>query len=170
MQSTATATVEKMNPHAFIKAQLRFGIKNAQSDIVVFEGVTTPLLSITALKDLDIVRINVQKTSKAQQPLVNKIVVPFDEGEVYLTSTIVQQSESGSREETTKKRLIEEFRDVFETQPPMKGEQFKIVLQENVTPCCVTNARKIPIAYEKALRDELDNLLKDHYLALNATN
>ena len=106
-------------------------------------------------------RINVQKTSKAQEPLVNKIVVPFDEGEVYLTSTIVEQSESGSREETTKKRLIEEFRDFFETQPPMKGEQSRIVLRENVTSCCVTKARKISIAYEKALRDELDDLRKE---------
>ena len=43
----------------------------------------------------------------------------------------------------------------------MKGEQFKIVLQDNVTPCCVTKARKIPIAYKKALQDELDDLLKE---------
>ena len=89
------------------------------------------------------------------------MVVPFDEGEVYLTSTIVQQSESDSREETTKKRLTEEFCDVFETQPPMKVEQFKIVLQENVAPCCVTKAREIPIALEKVLRDELDDLLNE---------
>ena len=51
--------------------------------------------------------------------------------------------------------------DVFETQPPMKGEQFKVALQENVTPCCLTKARKIPIAYEKVLRDELDYLPKE---------
>ena len=77
------------------------------------------------------------------------------------TPLIVQQSESGSNEETTNKRHIEEFGDVFETQPPMKGEQFKIVLQENVTPCCVTKARKIPIAYKKTLQDELDDLLNE---------
>ena len=50
MQSTATATGEKMNPHGFIKAQLRFGNKKAQSDIAVFEGVTTRVGSIHFLK------------------------------------------------------------------------------------------------------------------------
>ena len=115
MQSTATALRGKNEPSWIYQSSVAIRQQNAQSDIVVFEEVTTSLLSITALKDLDTVRINVQKTSKAQQSLVNKIVVPFDEGEVYLSSTIVQQSENGSREETTKKRFIEEFRDVFQT-------------------------------------------------------
>jgi len=53
---------------------------------------------------------------------------------------------------------------------PMKGEQFKINLQENATSCCVTKAQKIPIAYEKALRDELDDLLRGHNITRNTTD
>ena len=160
MKNTATATGQKMTPQGFVKAQLRYGDKQAVSNIVVFESVMNPLLSISALKDLDIVRINAQETSEVT-PLVNEIVVPFDKGEVYFASTISQKADCDSREDAIKTQLIEEFNDVFETQPPMKGEQFKIVLQENATPCCVNKARKIPIAYEKALRDELDDLLKE---------
>ena len=43
----------------------------------------------------------------------------------------------------------------------MKGEQFNIVLKENAVPCCVSKARPIPIAYQQALRNELDELLRE---------
>jgi len=152
MKNTATATGEKMTAHGFVNADLRYGNKQAQSDIVVFEGVTTPLLSINALKDLDIIRINAKMASETPPPMVR---------DVCFASTISRTAECIPEEDAMKKQLLEEFNDVFETQPPMKGEKFKIVLQENATPCCVTKARKIPIAFEKALRDELDDLLKE---------
>ena len=154
MKCTTTATGEQMTPRGYLNAQLRFGNKQIPSEIVVFEGITNPLLSITALKDLDIVRIN---TENQTLPLEQEIVVPFDEGKIFLS----QHLNNDSTEEDKKKLLIDEFKDVFATQPPMKGEKFKITLQDNATPCCLTKARKIPIAYEKALRDELDDLLKE---------
>ena len=49
--------------------------------------------------------------------------------------------------ELLRQHLLEEFHDVFASQPPMKGKQFNIVLKENAVPCCVSKARPIPIAY-----------------------
>ena len=45
----------------------------------------------------------------------------------------------------------------------MKGEQFNVVLKENNVPYWVSKARptSIPIAYQQALRNELDKLLRE---------
>ena len=43
----------------------------------------------------------------------------------------------------------------------MKSELFNIVLKENAVPCCIPKARRPPpIAYQQALRNELDKLLR----------
>ena len=42
----------------------------------------------------------------------------------------------------------------------MKDEQFNIVLKENAVPCCVSKARPIPVAYQQALRNELNEFLR----------
>ena len=58
----------------------------------------------------NIVQINAQNTSKTETPLVNKIIAPLNEGEVFLAS----------EEDNIKKQSIEEFNDVFKTQSQMK--------------------------------------------------
>ena len=118
MKNTTTATGEKMAPFGYVKAQLRYGNKQALSKIVVFEEDTTPLLSISLLKELDIVQINAQNTSRTETPLVNKIIAPLNEEvEVFLAS----------EEDNKKKQIIEEFNEVFKAQSQIK-EQFKIVM------------------------------------------
>ena len=144
---TATATGEKLTPRGFFEAQLQYGVQHRC--VSAHRDAAAQHQS----KQLDIVKIDAQ-------PQVNSILVPFDERDVCLASTVVQSPEKTEAEDVTKQRLTSEFRDVYETQPPMKGEQFKIVLHENATPCCITKARKILIEYETALRDELDELLK----------
>ena len=42
----------------------------------------------------------------------------------------------------------------------MKDKEFNIFLKENIVPCCVSKARPIPIAYQQALRNESDELLR----------
>ena len=61
--------------------------------------------------------------------------------------------------ELLRQHLLEELHDVFESQPPMKGERFNIVLKKNAVLCCVSKAQSIPVAYQQALRNELDKLL-----------
>ena len=41
----------------------------------------------------------------------------------------------------------------------MKGEKFKIALRDDAIPCCISKARQIPVAFQKALKNKLDELL-----------
>ena len=47
----------------------------------------------------------------------------------------------------------------------MKEEKFKIILKEDAVPCRVTKVRKIPLAYEQALKEELDTLLEEEIIS-----
>ena len=55
-----------------------------------------------------------------------------------------------------KRQILQEYDDVFESQPPMKGEKFKIVLLDDAIPCCISKARQISVAFQQALKNELD--------------
>ena len=43
----------------------------------------------------------------------------------------------------------------------MKGEKFKIVLRDDAIRCCISKARQIPVAFQQALKSELDELLAE---------
>ena len=94
----------------------------------------------------------------------SSILLPFDSDLVFLDTELHCCSSTTNDALKTdaqllRQHLLKEFHDVFESQPPMKGEQFNIVLKENAVPCCVSKARPILIAYQQALRNELDELL-----------
>ena len=57
--------------------------------------------------------------------------------------------------------MLQEYDDVFESQPPMKGEKFKIVLRDDVMSCCISKTRQIPVAFQQALKYEFDELLAE---------
>ena len=90
------------------------------------------------------------------------ILLPFDSDLVFL-STELRFCSSKTNDaritdaELLPRHLLGEFHDVFESQSLMKGEQFNNALKENAVPCCVSKARPIPIAYQQALRNELEN-------------
>ena len=96
----------------------------------------------------------------------SSIFLPFDSDHVFLNTELHCCSSKTNEArmpdaELLRQHLLEEFLDVFQSQPPMKGEQFNIVLKENAVPCCVSKARPIPIAYQQVLRNELDELLRE---------
>lgn len=170
MSNTATATGVKMSPQGYVNATFQFGDREIKSKMVVFKDVKTPLLAIDVLKSLGIVNIVtafVQKSKPqvAQLAAVPSIVVPFGVADIYLNEKTQLFCNTTTGElhnvEQTKKQLLHEFEVVFESQSPMKGEKFKINLVAEAVPCCVTKARKIPVAYENALRSELDELLQE---------
>ena len=43
----------------------------------------------------------------------------------------------------------------------MKGEKFKIVLRDDAIPCCISKAQQIPVAFQQALKNKLDELLAE---------
>ena len=95
----------------------------------------------------------------------SSILLPFNPDHIFLNTELhcCFSKTNDARipdAELLRQHLLKEFHDVFESQPPMKGEQFNIVLKENAVPCCVSKARPIPIAYQQALRNELDELLR----------
>ena len=94
------------------------------------------------------------------------ILLPFDSDLVFFNTELHCCSSTTNDAQITddellRQHLLEEFHDVFESQPPMKGEQLNIVLKENAAPCCVSKSQPIPIAYQQALRNELDELLRE---------
>ena len=60
-----------------------------------------------------------------------------------------------------KQQIIQEYDDAFESQPLVKGEKFKIVLCDDAIPCCISKARRIPVAFQQALKNKLDELLAE---------
>ena len=96
----------------------------------------------------------------------SSILFPFDFDLVFLNTELhcccSKTNNAGITDaELLRQHLLEEFHDVFESQPPMKSEQFNIVLKENAVPCCVSKARPIPVAYQQALRNESDEFLRE---------
>ena len=43
----------------------------------------------------------------------------------------------------------------------MKDEKFKIALRDDAIPCCISKARQIPVAFQQALKNELDELVTE---------
>ena len=96
----------------------------------------------------------------------SSILLPFDSDFVFLKTELRCCSSKTNdaritNAELLRQHLLEGFRDVFESQPPMKDEQFSIVLKENAVPCFVSKDQSVPIAYQQALRNELNELLRE---------
>ena len=58
MCNTITATGKQMLPDGYIDARFSYGCKQADSKLVVFKNIKTPLLSVDVLQQLNIVVIN----------------------------------------------------------------------------------------------------------------
>ena len=163
MCNTVTATGEQMLPDGYIDARFSYGCKQANLNLVVFKNIKTPLLSVNVLQQLNIVVIHLAESSvnlpEQAHTSFNRIslsdlsiLLSFDSDLVFLNTELhcCCSKTNNTRitdAELLRQHLLEEFHDVFESQPPMKGEQFDIVLKENAVPCCVSKARPIPVAY-----------------------
>ena len=176
MQVTVTATGEKMTPEGYVYARFYFGQSYVDSELVVFRNIKTPLLSIDVAKKLNIVHINTKgspghpefeakKYAAGATQNTKSILTPFNKGKIFLncetrcsSSTIDPE---GGYTKLLKQQILQEYDDVFESQPPMKGEKFKIVLRDDAIPCCISKARQIPVAFQQALKNELDELLAE---------
>ena len=93
------------------------------------------------------------------------ILTPFNKGKFFLNcetrcSSSTIDPECGDTK-LLKQQILQEYDDVFESQPPMKGEKFKIVLSDDAIPCCISKARQIPVAFQQALKKVLDELLAE---------
>ena len=177
MCNTVTATREQMLTDGYIDARLSYGCKQADSKLVVFKNTKIPLLSVDVLQQLNIVVINLTESSVSPPEHAytslnrvslsdSSILLPFDSDLVFLNTELhcCSSKTNDARihdAELLRQHLVEEFHDVFESQPPMKGEQFNFGLKDNAGPCCASKARPTPIAYQKALRNELDELLRE---------
>ena len=176
MKATVTATGEKMTPEGYVYARFYFGQSYVVSKLVVFRGIKTPLLSIDVAKKLNIVYVNTKKSPEylefeakkyaagaTQNPKL--ILTPFNKGKVFLNCETRCSSSTIDPEcgytKLFKQQILQEYDDVFESQPPMKGEKFKIVLRDDATPCCISKARQIPVAFQQALKNKLDELLAE---------
>ena len=143
----------------------------------MFKNIKTPSLAVVVLQQLNIVVIHLTKSSvnppeQAHTSLSrislsdSSILLPFDSNLVFLNTELHCCSSKNNVSQKTdaellRQHLLVEFHDIFESQPPMNGEQFHIVLKENAVPCCVSKARPIPIAYQQAQRNESDELLRE---------
>ena len=147
-----------------------------QNYVVVFRDIKTPLLSIYVAKKLNIVRINTKGSPEHPEFEAKKyaagatqnpksILTPFHKGKVFLNcetrcSSSTIDLECGDTK-LLKQKILQKYDDVFESQPPMKGEKFKIVLRDNVIPCCIFKARQIPVTFQQDLKNEIDELLAE---------
>ena len=151
-----------MLPDGYIDARFSYGRKQANSKLVVFKNTKTPLLSVDVLQQLNIVVIHLAESfvnlpEQAHTSLNrislsdSSILLWFDFDLVFLNTELhfccsITNNARITDPELFRQHFLEEFQDVFESQPPMRGEQFSIVLKENAVPCCVSKARSTPIA------------------------
>ena len=97
----------------------------------------------------------------------SSITLPFDSDLVFLNTELhccycccsKTNNPRVTDTELLRQHLLEEFHDVFELQPQVKGEQFNVVLKENAFQCCVSKARPMAITYQQALRNEYNEIL-----------
>ena len=164
-----------MLPDGYIDARFSYGCTQADSKLVAFKNIKTPLLSVNVLQQLKIVLIHLtESVSPPEQAHTSlnraslsdsSILFPFDSNHVFLSAELHCCSKTNDARipdaELLRQRLLEELHDVFESQPSMKGEQLNIVLKKNAVRCCVSKSRPIPIAYQQALKNELDELLRE---------
>ena len=138
MKVTVTATGEKMTPEGYFYPRFYFGLSYVDSKLVVFGDIKTPLLSIDVAKKLNIVRINnkgspehpefeAKKYAAGATQNPKSILTPFNKGKVFLNcetrSSSTIDPECGDTK-LLKQQILQEYDDVFESQPPMKGKQF----------------------------------------------
>ena len=181
MKATVTAIGEKLIPEGYVYARLYFGQSYVDSKLVVFRDIKTTLLSIDIAKKLNIVHINTKGSPEHPEFEAKKyaagvtqnpksILTPFNKGKAFLncetrcsSSTIdpecgntkllkqqilqeyndvfeFQPPMKGEKFKLLKQQILQEYNDVFESQPPMKGEKFKIVLRDDAIPCCISKA------------------------------
>ena len=134
------------------------------------------MLSIDVAKKLNIVHINTKGSpghpefeakkyaaGATQNP--KSILTPFNKGKIFLSCETRCSSSTidpeGGYTKLLKQQILQEYDDVFESQPPMKSEKFKIVLRDDAIPFCISKARQIPVAFQQALKNELDELLAE---------
>ena len=176
LKDTVKASGEKMALKGYVYARFYFGQSYVDSKLVVFRDIKTLLLSIDVAKKLNIVYINTKGSPEhpefepkkyaagaTQNP--KSILTPFNKGKIFLNCETRCSSSTIDPERAhiklLKLQILQEYDDVFESQPPMKGEKFKIVLRDDVIPCCISKAQQIPVSFQQALKNELDELLAE---------
>ena len=176
LKDTVTASGKKMARKVYIYARFYFGQSYVDSKLVVFRDIKTLLISIDVAKKLNIVHIKIKGSQEhpefeskkyaagaTQNP--KSILTPFNDGKVFLNCETRCSSSTIDPEcahtKLLKLQILQEHDDVFESQPPMKGEKFKIVLRDDVIPCCISKAQQIPVSFQQVLKNELDELLAE---------
>ena len=185
MKATVTATGEKMTPEGYFYARFYFGQSYVDSKLVVFRDTKTPLFSIDVAKKLNIVHINTKGSPEPTEFEAKKyaagatqnpksILTPFNKSKVFLKYETCCSSSTIDPEcgytKLLKQQILQEYDDVFESEPPMKGEKFKIVLRHDAIPCCISKARQIPVVFQQALKNELDELLAEGIMSQRQQN
>lgn len=142
MNCTKNATGTRMQCLGFIHSTVEFGTKSVIRDLVFYRDIETPLLSIETLEDLGIVKIYLEPSEPDMEDTdknSNVNVTVTDPGEVHDKRPAFCQKDPS---QITREDLINEFQDVFEPRTDsMKGEKFKIVLEDGAKPTKLTAPR-----------------------------
>ena len=141
VKTTVTVTGEKMTLEGYVYARYHFCQSYVDSKLVVFRDIKTPLLSINVAKKLNIAHINTKVSPehpefKAKKYAVSatqnpkSVLTLFNKGKVFLNcethcslSTI--DPECGNTK-LLKQQILQEYDDIFESQPPTKDSQNKV--------------------------------------------
>jgi len=147
------ANNSKLQSRGQIKLTVRIPNSGEQheSTLHVYDGLSSPLLSLNSLKALDLLPKE----------------WPHQCSRVASTMTRGPYSETPTEEDISqvKAQLLEEFADVFDsasptTFPAMHGEPMEIRLQSGATPFAMYNARTIPHKHKEKVKTQLDEMVQ----------
>ena len=159
MANTRTANGTKMVCLGYAPGNFTFGSKTVTGDLVFFEGVENPLLSLETLLYLDIISLRLEPPTEVTAETEPRITTVQAAKSKPVTVT---RPAKPSFEEVTREDLLREFSDVFEPRlDDMKGEKFAIVLEDGVKPTRISAPRFVAKERREPLRQEIQKLLDE---------
>ena len=155
VESVHTADGRSMQVAGHIRLTLSLSDKKVDSEVLVIKGVVDPLLSKSSLIALGFLPKDWPHHENG--PLRK---------EIRRTSVDVQEDPSDTQIELDKRKLIEEFADVFDDTrlQVMDTEPVEIPLQPNAVPFRITAARQIPFAYREQIKVQLDEMVEQEII------
>ena len=139
-------------------AKITCGDRSVRDTIHVIKGTTGLLMSWYATRDLGFLPSAYPVQLGSEAPEVQAATVQYDH-----RSNVTA---SGNHRQVTAEDIIREFPSVFDSElKAMPGEEFRIELEDDVTPFCVRAPRAIPYAYRDKVQVELERMVREDIIA-----